>query len=48
MIFSRLAVIAQDPDFFLERSVVGRDRAGLTKRAQIFARIKTEATGVAD
>ncbi len=44
-IFANLFVITQREDLSCSWGVVGDDRAGFAKRADIFTRIETEAAG---
>ena len=48
VVFSNLAVIPQNPDLLLQFIIVCHDSAGLAKCAEVLARIKAEATGIAD
>ena len=47
VILSNLAVVAENPDFFLQFIIVSHDSAGFAKCAQILPRVKTETADIA-
>ena len=48
MVFARLTVIAQDPNLVGQFEIIRDNSTRLAQRAEIFSRIKAEASDFAD